>query len=106
MRKNFMRDRSVFQTNADHLVAGHFTTFADRIGNFPGFAKPDAHAPTSVTDHDQSAKIETPTALDDFGGAINENDLFGQFLALALLGGVCTFRAGPATSGAKSAARA
>ena len=43
-----------------------------------------AHAQTDpaalVTGHHQRAKTETPAALDDFGVAIDEDDLLGQLM--------------------------
>src|SRR5262249_25761218 len=43
----------------------------------------------------EGAKIKSATAFDDFCRAIDENDLFGQFLRLTVLHGIGHFRSGP-----------
>jgi hypothetical protein len=57
---------------------GNFAAFADGFGNFNGFPESNADAPAFVSSDNQRAKAEAPTAFDDFRGAVDENNLFGQ----------------------------
>ena len=45
----------------------------------PAFAKTNADAALFVTNDDQRAEAKTASAFHDFGGAIDENNLLGQF---------------------------
>ena len=69
-----------FKRNSDHLVAGQFAAFANGIGDFAGFAQTNTHtAPLVANDH-QRAEIEAASAFDDFGGAVDEDNLLVKFL--------------------------
>jgi len=63
------------------LGAGDFAAFANGVGDFTGFAEADTDTPVFVTDNDEGTKIETASAFDDFGGAVDEHDFFDEFLA-------------------------
>jgi secreted protein with Ig-like and vWFA domain len=76
-----MGNRGVFQANTNHLRPGNFAAFADGIGNFAGFAEADTNTATLVADDNESAEIEAAAAFDDFGGAVDEDDLFDEFMA-------------------------
>jgi hypothetical protein len=57
----------------------HFAAFADGFRNFHGFAETQSNFSLAVSSNDQGAEAETATAFDDLGGAVDENDLLGQF---------------------------
>jgi len=103
MSEHFVRDRRILQGDAYHLRASQFPALANGIGNFAGLAKTNTHPATPIPDNDQRAEIKAPATFDDFGGAINENYLFSQFLFLtfqsfALRGWPAAARAESATS--------
>src|SRR5258706_11005783 len=75
-----MRNRGVFKGDSNHLRAGHFAGLANRIGDLTGFAESDPHAAMLVADDDQRTEIKTASAFDDFGGALDEHNLLGEFL--------------------------
>jgi hypothetical protein len=75
-------DSCFFERNTNHLVPGHFAPFADGIGDFAGLAEANTDAATLIAHHDEGAEIKTAPAFDDFGGAIDEDDLLDEFLAL------------------------
>jgi hypothetical protein len=102
MGENFVRNGSVFQANIDHLVARHFATFSYGIGDFASFSKTYSDPTASISNDDQGAEIKTATALNHFRGAIDENNLLGQFLSSSLLVGVHSFRPRFAASPADS----
>jgi hypothetical protein len=58
---------------------GNFAAFADGFGNFDGLSKTHADATALVSRDNQRAEAEAPTAFDDFGGAIDEDNLLAQF---------------------------
>ncbi len=101
-----MRDGYILEHDRHHLVAGEFAAAPDGIRDFCRLAKGIPDASPAVTDHHEGAEIETPTALDDFGGPIDEYDLFGQFLGAAFLKSVLgrvARRTTPATTATSSA---
>ena len=61
------------------LRAGQFAAFANGIRHFAGFAQAHADAALLVAHDNQRAEIETASAFDDFGGAVDEDDLLDQF---------------------------
>lgn len=97
MRENFVWNRGFLQRNTHHVATSGFTALADSIGDFAGLAQTDTDAAFFVTHNDKRAEIETPATFDDFGGTVDENDLFDQFLAaLALETGFRIGRLAPA----------
>src|SRR3954469_15917665 len=80
--KNFVRDRGVHERNRDHALLGIFAALPDRVSDFAGFAEADADFALFVADDNKRAEAETTTALDDFGGAIDENHFLGQVAIL------------------------
>src|SRR5439155_7019371 len=84
VRKNFVRNGGVLQEPADHLWARHLPALADRIGHFARFAQTYADPATLVAYDDERAEIKTAPALDDLGGTVDEDDLFRQFVFLAV----------------------
>ena len=105
MGKDFVRDRRVLERDANHLGAGHLAALADRIGDLAGFAEANAHAAAFVAHDYQGAEIKTASAFDDLGGAIDEDDLLGQFLFLALDHDFGRVRGGPVAPAAEGSAR-
>jgi hypothetical protein len=83
------------------LRASQFPTFANRIRNFAGLPKPNTHAATLVSNHDQCAEIKASAAFDDFRRSVNENDFLCQFLFLAFQADFSAFRSRPAATRAK-----
>ena len=76
-----MRNGGVFQRRrATIWLRARLAALADGIGHFAGFAKADADAALLVAHDHQRAEIESATAFDHFGGAVDEDDLLGQFL--------------------------
>src|ERR1044071_3065776 len=88
---DLVRDGVVDQSHRAHLGFGDFTSFSDGIGDLAGFAKTNPNAALLVTGDYQSAKAETASAFDHFGGAIDENDLLRQ-LSHSFAGGGKHFR--------------
>ena len=78
-----MRNGRVLERNGNHLVAGQFAAAADRVRDFAGLAEANAHAAVFVAHDHERAEIETASALDDFGGAVDEHDLLDQLLGRA-----------------------
>ena len=81
---DFVRNGNVLQTDRDHLGARGFAAFADGIGDFASFAETDANAATLVANNNERAEIKSPSTFDHFGRAVDKNDLFSQFLFLAI----------------------
>ena len=101
MGENFVRNGGVTKRNADHLGTGHFAAFANRIGDFAGLSEADPDFAAFIADNDKGAEVKTTAAFDDLGGAVDEDDLFGQFLPLIVqskLGGVGAGTITPATA--------
>src|ERR1039458_1873197 len=94
-----MRNGRVLERHADHLRAGHLTALANGIRHFAGLPQTNPHAAVLVANHDQRTKIETASAFDDLGRAVNEYDLLGQFIPGLLVVSGLGFRpaAPPAT---------
>jgi hypothetical protein len=57
-----------------HLLARVFGGFFHGLGNFIGLAVADPDAAAPIADHDQGAKAERTSTLDDFGTAVNADD--------------------------------
>jgi hypothetical protein len=81
MRVNFVRDGRILQFHANHVAAGSFAAFANRVCNFAGFAEAHTHAAFLVTNHDERAEIETATAFDDLRGTVDEDDFLDQLFS-------------------------
>src|SRR5436190_2220122 len=79
-----VRDGALLEGDVGHAGFGDFAAFADGVGDFAGLAETDANPALAIADNDERAKAEPAAAFDDFGGAIDKNDLLGQFLALAI----------------------
>src|SRR6266498_2655973 len=77
-RDHFVRNRMVLQGNRHHAVLGDFATLADGVGHFPALAQPDADPAPFIAHDDQGAKAEPASALDHFGGAIDEHDFLRE----------------------------
>ncbi len=78
MTKYFVWNGRILQGDADHVLLGHFAPLADRFGNFHRLAQANADMTVFIARHDQRAKAEAASALDDFGGAIDKNHLLAQ----------------------------
>jgi hypothetical protein len=74
--QNFVGDGGVLEGDADHVLFGHFAALADGFGDLDGFAEADTDVTVLVARDNEGAKTETATALDDFGGSVDENDFF------------------------------
>jgi hypothetical protein len=85
---------------------GNFAALADGFGNFDGLSETNADAAALVSRDNQRAKAEAPTAFDNLGGAVDENNLLAQFGCAVTATGLVTAlrRAGPRATG--SATRA
>ena len=73
-----MRDCVAVQIHLDQCVLGLFGPFANRIGNFVGFAKTPANLAAPITSHDQGAEMESPATFDNLGAAVYEYNLLNQ----------------------------
>jgi hypothetical protein len=61
---------------------------ADGVRHLAGFAQTNSDTPLAITHHHESAETEAPTALDHFGGTIDENNLLRQLApVLAIIAG-------------------
>src|ERR1035437_2850429 len=99
MRKHLMRNSGIFQRHPDHLRTGHFSALANRIRDFAGFTQTDSHTAVLVSHDDQRAEIEAAPAFDDFGGTIDEHDLFAELLpGLRIISGLGLRPASPPTA--------
>src|SRR5262245_19821150 len=103
MGKNLVRNGGFLQGDADHLRTREFTAFANGVGDFACFAQADADATTLVAHNNQGAEIKTASAFDNLGGAIDEDDFFGEFLFLALQTRIALFGSRTALTPASSA---
>ena len=52
------------------------------VSNFPGFAETEAYFATFIANNDESGETKTAAAFHDFGGAVDENNLFSQVIVL------------------------
>ena len=77
-----------FKRNRNHLIAGQFAAAADGVRDFAGLAQGITNPAVLVTDDHERAEIETASAFDDFGGTVDEDDLFRQFFGAAFFKGV------------------
>jgi hypothetical protein len=105
MGENFMGNGGIFERHADHLCASEFAPFADGISNFTGFSQTNPDFAALVSDNHERAEIEAAAAFDDFGGAIDEDDLLNQLL-LASESRVARLGCGPAAPATAWAASA
>jgi hypothetical protein len=62
------------------LRTGEFPTLPDGIGDFAGFAQAYSDATPLITHHNQRAEIEPTATLDDFGRAVDKDNLLDQVL--------------------------
>jgi hypothetical protein len=92
----------VSEHDGNHLIPGEFATTTNRIRDFGRLTQGISHASAAVTDDHQRAEIETASAFDDFGGAIDEDDLLGQFFTAAFFEGIFRRVARRATTAAAS----
>jgi hypothetical protein len=76
---NFMGDGMVLEGDARHLSLGEFPAFADRVGHFAGLAQTHSDTSLLVAHHNEGAKAKTASAFNDFGRAVDENDLLREF---------------------------
>jgi hypothetical protein len=83
MSEHFVRNGGVLEAHPDHLRAGQFAAFTNGIGNLAGLSEADADATAPIANHDESAEVETTPAFNNLGGAVDEDDFFGQFLLVA-----------------------
>ncbi len=102
VRVDFVRDGCVLERHADHLRTGYFAAFTNGIRHFPSLAQPNSHAAVLVANDDERTEIETSSAFNDFGGAIDEDHLLGQLLPGLLVEG--RFRLRPAAPAAARSA--
>ena len=58
--------------------------FTDALGNFVRLAKAIADSAFLVSSHDQGTETETAAPFDDLGAAVDEDDLFGQLVAIGV----------------------
>ncbi len=58
--------------------------FADRFGDFGGFADGEADLPLAIADDDERAEAKSLAALDDLGDAVDANDRFFESAAVAI----------------------
>jgi hypothetical protein len=82
------------------LRAGHFAALADGVGDFTGFAQANPDAAAFISDDNEGAEIKAAATFDHFGGAVDENDLFDEFVT----GRIGLLLAGSATARAKTSA--
>src|SRR5665213_3317224 len=87
-RINFVRNCHVLQRNGNHLVAGDFAAAPDRVRDFAGLAKTDAHAAPLVAHDNERAEIKAASALHDFRGAVDIDNLLYQFFGRAAAKGI------------------
>jgi hypothetical protein len=66
------------------LRASRLAALADGVSYFTSLPQSDANATPFVANDDKRTEIETPTTFDNFGGAVNKNDLLNQVLLLAI----------------------
>ena len=67
----------------EHLF-GTLTGFLDGISHFVGLAEAQADLAELVARDNEGGEAEAPTALDDLGAAIDEDNLFGNFVAIRI----------------------
>src|SRR5262245_11902213 len=83
-RGDFVRDSGFLDRHRLHLRFRNFSTLADGVRHFIALAQTVTHPALSIAHDDQGAEAETPAALDDFRGAIDEHDLLSQIVARLL----------------------
>src|SRR5215467_2996036 len=69
-----MRDRPRFQRHIDKMLLCLLYRFRNGYRDFGSLSLSNAHPPLSITDYDQSAKIEPLPTFDDFCDTIDEHD--------------------------------
>ena len=71
-----MRNRTVFESNGDHILLGIFDAFTDSFRNFSSFAEACAYFAFAIADYYNCSKLKTTAAFYDFSNAVNENNVF------------------------------
>jgi hypothetical protein len=81
---NIMMQRTtIAQWYEDQIALCAFGSLADSFWNFASLAVTEANATLLVTNDDESSKTETTAALNNFGDAVDSNQLVDEF-AIAL----------------------
>ena len=74
--KHFTGKRAVDQRDEHAGLAGLVSGLAQGFRNFLGLTEAETDVTLAVTDDDQSGEAETTAALNNFGNAVQSNDLF------------------------------
>ena len=73
-----MRNRGALQIQLNQILLGLLDRLADGHGNFARLAHAEAGVALLIAHHDQRRKAEILAALDDFGDAVDRDDLILQ----------------------------
>jgi len=71
---DLVRDAAAREGNLEQVLLGLLGPLADRLGYLVGLAEAGANIPALVSHDDERRKREAPTALDDLGDAVDEDD--------------------------------
>ena len=74
-----VRNGTIFERDFNQIFLGIVDALANGFGNFGGLAETDTDFAFAVADDDERTEGETTTALDDFGDAVNEDNLLLEF---------------------------
>ena len=70
------------QEHPDHVLLGRLDALADRLGDFPGLALADTHAPALIAHGDEGREAQVLAALDDLRDPADGDDLVLELKAV------------------------
>ena len=72
---DFVWNGSPFDGNANQVLLGLLNSLGNSYRDFGSFSFADTHIPLPITDDHQSAKVESLSAFDHFGNAVDKHYL-------------------------------
>ena len=84
--EHLMRNRGALKVQLHHVFLGLFDGLANGHGNFARLAHAESGVAALIADHHQRGEAQIFAALDDFGDAMDGDDLIFQIFALISMG--------------------